>query len=288
MSEDGRYAIVVIAMIGNPFSPSYARARANGESPSAMTYSAMNVAVYGPNGDHFSLTERAIMARDTDASAMAIGPNRMRWDGGDLVLELDERSAPWPTPIRGTVRLHPECETAPAQILDAKAEHHWWPVAPSSTIEVELSAPNVRFRGHGYHDANAGDVPLEDSFSRWRWSRTRVGPFTSAIMYDTVDLEGGEHHLSIDIDREGVVRPVEMPELRDLPTTRWRLPRSTRSAGAVRVLRELEDTPFYARALLASRDHDGRELVTVHEELSCDRLRRAWVRFLLGFRMGRA
>lgn len=289
MSNDGAHAIVVIALLGSPFSPRYARARAQGGSPSALTYCAMNVAVYGPRGARFSLTERAIGAHDVGENALSIGPNRMAWDDGSLVVDLDDRSAPWRTPLRGRIRLRPESDAACASPhpLDDTSRHLWWPVAPSSTIEVDLAEPNLRFRGHGYHDANAGDVPLEHSFARWRWARTRLGPSRTSIMYDTVDVDGRERHLSIAIGRDGVIEPVEMPAVRELPTTHWGIPRATRASGPVRILRELEDTPFYARALLAGHV-DGRELVTVHEELSCDRLRRAWVRFLLGFRMARA
>ncbi|MCA9585623.1 MAG: carotenoid 1,2-hydratase [Myxococcales bacterium] len=286
MSDDGAFGVVVIALLGSPFSPFYARARAAGTAPAALDYAAMNVAVYGPRGSFFSLTERAVRPGAAQGDAVTIGTSRMRWDRGALVIELSDRTSPWGRPLRGTVRLHPEGAPSSARVLDGAGEHLWWPVAPSSSIEVELAEPNVRFRGHGYHDANAGDVPLERSFSRWRWARARLDAGTSAMMYDTVDVDGIDHHLAIAVDRDGLARPIDMPDERPLPRTLWRLPRSTRSSGDVRVLRELEDTPFYARALLESHI-EGAPRVTMHEELSCERLRSAWVRFLLGFRMGR-
>jgi carotenoid 1,2-hydratase len=286
VSDDGAYAIVVIALVGNPFSPFYARARASGASPAAFDYAAMNVAIYGPRGSFFALTERTVRPGGAEADAITIGDNRMRWDAGSLVVELSDRTSPWGSPLRGTVRLHPEGQSSPARSLDAAGEHLWWPVAPSSSIEVTLTEPDVRFRGHGYHDANAGDVPLEQSFARWRWARTRLDAGTSAMMYDTVDVDGADRHLAIAVDRDGLARPIDMPDERALPRTLWGLRRTTRSTGAVRVVRELEDTPFYARAVL-STELEGRERITMHEELSCDRLRSAWVRFLLGFRMAR-
>ena len=50
VSFDGAFAIVVIALVGNPFSPAYARARVRTCEVSPLTYSAMNVALYGPGG----------------------------------------------------------------------------------------------------------------------------------------------------------------------------------------------------------------------------------------------
>jgi carotenoid 1,2-hydratase len=51
------------------------------------------------------------------------------------------------------------------------------------------------------------------------------------------------------------------------------------------VVRTLDDGPCYARSLVRTRVL-GRDVTAMHEVLSGDRLRRAWVRFLLGFRIG--
>jgi carotenoid 1,2-hydratase len=51
-------------------------------------------------------------------------------------------------------------------------------------------------------------------------------------------------------------------------------------------MRTLEDTPFYARSI-ASATFGGQPSAVVHEELSLDRFRSPWVRFLLPFRMRR-
>ena len=52
------------------------------------------------------------------------------------------------------------------------------------------------------------------------------------------------------------------------------------------VERSLTDSPFYARSLVRTRLL-GRDALAMHEVLSAERLRRGWVRFLLGFRMAR-
>jgi carotenoid 1,2-hydratase len=53
-----------------------------------------------------------------------------------------------------------------------------------------------------------------------------------------------------------------------------------------RVLRTYEDTPFYARSLLAT-EFDGVIGTAMHESLDLDRFNSRWVQCLLPFRMPR-
>jgi len=50
------------------------------------------------------------------------------------------------------------------------------------------------------------------------------------------------------------------------------------------VVETLEDTPFYARSLLATRLL-GTEAIAVHESLSMERFASGWVQRLLPFRI---
>jgi carotenoid 1,2-hydratase len=160
-------------------------------------------------------------------------------------------------------------------------------VAPTGRISVELNEPSLRFRGHGYHDANTGDAPLEASFARWTWSRIRVDDRRTCVTYDVVDRTADERTIALDVDARRAALTRARPAWR-LPMTGWRLDRYARGQGssAPRILRGLEDTPFYARALLGAQV-DGRPATGVHETLSLTRLSARWVRFLLPFRMGR-
>jgi carotenoid 1,2-hydratase len=53
-----------------------------------------------------------------------------------------------------------------------------------------------------------------------------------------------------------------------------------------KVIRSLEDTPFYARTLAAGTML-GKETHLMHETVDLDRFKRAWVQFLVPFRMRR-
>lgn len=287
MSDDGKSAIVIIALVGNPFSPAYARARAYGHG-NPLLYSSLNVAIYGRGSTWWSLRERALDVNERYADGVAIGRSTMCWHNDALVVAIDERTTPFGRPIRGKVVLHPEVGGGAELRLDRAGAHRWWPVAPLARVEVTLDEPTLRFRGHGYHDANAGDVPLEASFDSWRWSRARSAG-DALITYAVREVDGAEDALSFRVDSSGDVHAIEPTWAAPLRRTRWGLQRSACADRdhVARVVRDLEDGPFYARALVETRV-GGRDVIAMHEVLAAERLRRGWVRFLTGFRMGRA
>jgi carotenoid 1,2-hydratase len=284
VSDDGAYAIVVIALLGNPFSPAYARARAAGETVAPSSFSALNVAIYGRGARVWSLRERVANCVH-GAAELRLGPNSMSWEKDALVVRIDERTTPFGRPIRGIVRLTPQATPGLALPLDAAGRHTWWPVAPLSRIDVALSEPALRFEGQGYHDANAGDAPLDDDFRGWSWARARAGN-RALVTYDVVERQGSRRTLAFAIDHG--VTTLDVAPLR-LPRGHWGVERhiaADRGATA-EILRSLEDGPFYTRALV--RTHlGGSPVIALQETLSAERLRRAWVRFLTGFRMGKA
>jgi carotenoid 1,2-hydratase len=288
VSDDGAATVVVIAMLGNPFSPTYARARARARAVDPLDYSAFNVSVTSGRASRWALTERAAGAVARDAQSLGIARSRMRWSesGAALVIDVDERSAPWGCPLRGRIVFHPSARTTEAVPIDGLGDHVWWPVAPLGRVEVELTEPSVRFSGTGYLDANAGSVPLEESFVRWSWSRVS-SPASVAVTYDVLTRGSGPigHAYSVD---GGGVRALDVAQEVTLRRSRFGLERTVRTiAGSPpRLLRALADGPFYARSLIET---DRGPLVHrgVHEVVDLDRFASSWVQFLIPFRMRR-
>ncbi|MDP4021304.1 carotenoid 1,2-hydratase [Methylobacterium sp. NEAU 140] len=282
MSDDGAHGLTIIAFIGSVFSPYYAWDR----DQDPFAHCAMNVVLYGRPG-RFAMTERraADLARGHDH--IAIGPSAMTWDGTELTVRIDERGAPLPRPVRGTVRLRPSGITAGPFHLDEAGRHRWWPMAPASRVEVALDEPALRWSGSGYFDTNDGDEPLEAAFSRWTWCRADL-PDGAAILYDVRHRDGGGRNLSLRFGFDGARGDLRPPVAAPLPSTGlWRMPRETRSDdGRARVLKTYEDTPFYSRSLLAAT-LAGEPVRAVHESLSLDRFRNPLVRLMLPFRMPR-
>jgi carotenoid 1,2-hydratase len=197
-------------------------------------------------------------------------------------------TAPWPSRIRGTVRLDATALARQAIPLDGAGRHRWQPIAPCARVEVALTHPSLRWSGPGYFDTNSGDSPLEDTFTHWHWSRSRHGDGTT-ILYDICRRDGVRTAIARHCDPAGAVEEISPPPVVDLPHSRWRVARTTRAdeGSAATVVQTLEDAPFYARSLVASRLR-GQAALAIHESLSLDRFRKGWVRMMLPFRMPRA
>jgi len=285
VSDDGSCSVVVIALLGNPFSPRYARARAAGEAL-ALDHCAMNVAVTTPGRSAWALTERPRTAVRRDATRVCIGSSAMRRaPDGSFVVDVDERTAPWSTPLRGRVRLVPSIEIDTQLALDGRGAHVWHPRVPLGRVEVDLDEPRISFRGTGYLDENAGEEPLEAAFSRWSWSRVASEDRAATIVYDVALRDGRSIVRGLRIDEAGF-EPFGGGRTVDLGRTRFGLQRSTRVErdAPCRLRTTLEDGPYYARSIVDTA-LDGRPASGMHETVCLRRFSSRWVRFLLPFRM---
>jgi carotenoid 1,2-hydratase len=229
------------------------------------------------------MTERGAGAVRRGVDFLAIGPSALSWDGSGLTVRIDEVSVPVPRRIRGTVRLFPNAVESRTLALDRAGRHWWRPIAPSARVEVALDRPGISWSGDAYFDTNYGDRPLEADFVRWNWSRARV-PGGTAILYD-VTRRDGDLTLAMRYDDAGGVEDFAPPAAVTLPRTRWLVPRRIGARSAA-VLRTLEDTPFYARSVIAAEVLGG-QVTAMHESLVMDRFTSPWVQAMLPFRMPR-
>ena len=288
MSDDQRHGLTLIAFVGSVFSPYYAWARRRGQAD-PEDHCALNVALYSPGAGRWCMTERGRRHCSRSAQDFVIGPSRLHWDGQCLHIDIDERGAPLPRRVHGRVRLWPGQLQRFSTPIDVTGRHRWGPIAPGARIEVELPEPGLRWQGHAYLDSNEGDEPVEAAFERWDWSRALAPDGSTLVHYDLQwPARPGqpEHQLSLRFDTQGAVEPVPTPPAQRLPRTGWAIERRMRSAHAVRVARQLEDTPFYQRALL-ELPLGTRSVQAFHETLSVPRLVRPVVQAMLPFRMPR-
>jgi carotenoid 1,2-hydratase len=192
---------------------------------------------------------------------------------------------PWPSRLRGSVTLRAACRfDAPVTLA---AGHTWCPIAPAARVDVRLGT--IRWSGPGYLDANHGETPLEQAFTRWDWSRAHLQGGDSAVHYDITRRHGGPLSISQRFGADGRIETVAPPPSAELPLTGWRLARHARSdAGSpARIVRTLTDAPFYARSLVRARWW-GEPVTAMHESLSLTRFDTRWVQAMLPFRMPRA
>lgn len=286
ISDDGANALTIIAMIGSVFSPYYAAARRRGAGQ-PENYCALNVALYG-SSKRWALTERGQTALKRTTQQLSIGPSSVRWDGRDLIVEIDEITVPIPSRIRGAVRLTPAAIVRETFTLAERGNHRWRPIAPVARVTVEMESPELSWTGPGYLDWNAGDEPVEDAFSGWHWSRA-AGAAGATVFYDGERRREGAFSLALEIASDGSTRRIQPPPICPLPTTPiWRIARKTRSDpnNPATIQRTCEDTPFYARSVI-DLSVAGRRMHAMHESLDLDRFKSRWVQTLLPFRMPR-
>lgn len=234
------------------------------------------------------MTERGRRHVWRDACHFQIGPSALHWDGAALQVDIDERCVPLPRPLRGRVRLHPGGLCPFVTPLDVAGRHRWGPIAPCARVEVDLSQPGLRWQGAAYMDSNEGEEPVEHAFADWDWSRAVMHDGSTSVIYDVRPLQGPGRVIARrflpDGRHEGFVPPRRHP----LPTSMWRIARQVHAedSPAPRLMRTLEDTPFYVRSQIASRLL-GQDVVSIHETLDVPRVASLPVRLMLPWRMPR-
>ena len=284
ISDDGRHGITIIAFIGSVFSPYYAfSGRKDPEN-----HCTLNVALYGPKA-RWAMTERSRSQVSRDASSFEIAKSALHWDGEHLTIEIREFSTPFFSPVRGRIRLTAPWINTQEFHIDPEGRHRWRPLCPASRIEVTMEEPSLSWSGWSYFDTNDGDAPLEADFREWHWSRAMLDEGEVAICYDTEPRTGPKRSLALKFGRDGALEDISAPPQRQLPPAMiWRAPRLLRSESenVAKVVRTLEDAPFYSRSEVETELFGARRKA-VHESLAGDRLASPFVKALLPFRMPR-
>ena len=286
LSDCGNYGLTIIAFVGSVFSPYYRSAFKRGEG-NPENHVSINVALYGAR-QRWTMTERSQHSMQRDAHSFRVGPSDLHWDGNALEITIREIGMPIPWPVRGKVRVYPEALSVFGTALDHDGLHRWGPIAACARVEAEFTHPALRWKGHGYLDSNEGDEPIEGPFHEWDWSRATLPDGSTAVIYDVQPKQGTDRIIAQRFFPDGRVEPFEPPPRQVLPKTAWRIDRRQRSDEGVpvSVIEQLEDTPFYQRAVLASGLF-GQRVISVHETLNVPRLVSPIVQKMLPFRMPR-
>ena len=243
------------------FSPYYAWARGASGLADPDNFCTLNVALYRtdapPLSGRWTMTERGARHCQREARRYTIGPSQLRWDGQALHIDIDEITVPIPRRVRGSVRIEPQGL-------------------------FNFSTP----LGSGYLDSNEGDEPIDRPFREWDWSRSQLADGSVAVLYDLQYKSGPDSLLALRFCPDGRVEHFDAPPRQTLRPTAWRLARRMRSDTPVQVREQLEDTPFYQRAVLGSTLL-GQPVTSLHESLDCTRLVSPVVQAMLPWRMPR-
>ncbi len=173
----------------------------------------MNLALYGRGGKRWAMTERPAAALARDADHLRIGPSSLAWDGTTLTAEIHETTAPLPTRLRGTIRLHPDALSTHVVALDGIGRHRWSPIAPGARVTVDMHDPKLAWQGHAYFDTNSGDEPLEEGFRAWDWCRAKLQDGV-AVLYHGERRDGTQFCTALRYDAQGRRPPDRSARLR--------------------------------------------------------------------------
>ena len=231
------------------------------------------------------MTERGARSSRCEPQAFTIGPSAVRFDGSSLIFSIDERASPWPSPIRGEVRLTTHSWMNKQYGLDGDGRHRWCPLAPMARVVVDLDSPTMQWSGDAYCDTNDGDEPLERGVHSWHWQRGTIDG-DAVVFYDALDRHERRSAHALRFTPQGRVTNLEPPAMCRLSSSKWRVARAARSEGSASVVATLDDTPFYVRSLVKTQLL-GQSVTCVHESLELNRFASPLVQFMLPFRMRR-
>ena len=234
------------------------------------------------------MTDRGESALRQTPDCLTVGPSSMRWQGGKLVIEINEIAAPpLISRVRGTVTVTPTALTSVEAALTPDGSHIWRPFAPTCDIRVDLAAPGWQWDGHGYFDANFGTRALEQDFTYWTWGRFPV-PGGSTCFYDATLRGGSMLSLGAHFDEDGSAHEVTPPPKAHLSRSLWAVARDTRAdtGYAPKQVQNMLDAPFYSRSSVRTQI-DGQESTGVHEALDLRRFRSPLLKPMLACRVPR-
>lgn len=292
VSDCGQFALTIIAFIGSVFSPYYHwSGRRQPEN-----HVAFNVALYGPQGNIWCMTERGHGSLERGPQHLRIGPSTMAMQNGRLVIDFSEMALPWPGQrllprlVSGRVELVADISGNRQFDLDKDGHHVWHPQMPKARATITCDAlPGGGWHGPAYHDMNFGSRPIERDFIGWDWARSIGGAGDDTIiLYDSMPRLGPARRLALRYSGQTASETTNIPNRQMLPRGFWgvRSGIACDADHAPGLVTRLEDSPFYTRACIETSLH-GQRLSMVHETLDCRRLSNPLVRLMLPFRMPR-
>lgn len=233
------------------------------------------------------MTDRGRSALRTTRETFQVGPSRLTWRGGKLLIDVDEMSSlPLVSRVCGRITVTPAAITGVEAPLLPDGSHVWRPFAPVAAIEVDLNR-GWQWSGHGYFDANFGTAALEDDFRYWTWGRFPTADGATCF-YDAERRDGSHLELGVRFGADGTAGVVDPPPRTRFARSLWAVRRETRAdpGARPRQVKAMLDAPFYARSVVETR-LGGEVTHGVHEALDLDRFASPFLKPMLAVRVPR-
>jgi carotenoid 1,2-hydratase len=242
----GDTTAVFILMLGSLFSPRYA-ARS---CAVPLQHCAVNFALYR-RGVRQQWVLSEYTGAQADGRSLRIGNSRLHYHpDGTVDFFVRARCAPFGPVTKVGLTLRPEAPGLPPQTLVEGLSHRWTPLVPRAQATLRLPLLGEVLEGVGYHDCNAGEVPLGTDLPGWTWARVHA-PDATHVHYQLPAAQA--------LSLSATPRQARLVRMHQTPApgvrTGWGLlVPSSLQAGPVRLPapRLLESSPFYARLEAAS------------------------------------
>lgn len=274
----GDVTVVVIFMLGAPFSPRYSVEARRGAPP--LNHCAVNLAVYDRSARLAWVLTEYPKADVSERDHVRIGQSTWDYlpDGTARIHIVDQ--TPWlGRAMEADLVLTPECAVGPELQLVEGVPHFWQPLAARAKAKVTVKSLGLDFEGRAYHDTNHGERLLGDGVESWRWTRIH-GPEATRIVYEPAH----ERPIIVEATREAVTHHrLETPMDIALQRSGWGLqvPASLEpmAQASLTAPRMLESSPFYARL-----EAPGPGQHAMSEVADFKRFHSPWIRWMANFR----
>lgn len=183
LSDDGRWALVIIYFLGSPMSPYY-KTVVDGKNSKPMDWCGVFVSLHENVNQQW--IERAYAYNLYRHGEFTDAPHHLRiglstittetspLGGWAYHLSLQEKGL-WTGETRVEATFTPTIAPIGHPPLGDDRESHTWacvaPVCKTDTKITLANGSNIVFQGHGYHDHNYGQLPWND-MTRWYWMRS--------------------------------------------------------------------------------------------------------------------
>ena len=300
LSDDGRYGLVAIYFVGGVFSALYADRLQDGIAASPLDHPMVNLALYDRRKKIawvFSEYPREQLEVVDPCLDLSIGGSRVRrLASGSYEWTVNDRDFAAGRDVQARALFHPLAPAIapPDAVLSSDGRHSWGSPAPRCRVEFSCPSLGLSWKGHGYHDMNAGLEPLFAGFREWGWGRAHLGDETR-IYYDALEADGTRVRRIL-TGRDGRLDHQQVPATSEAQRewTGWllHLPREPEAGHLngeiIRVKREAmwEHSPFYARWV--GRFSNGTEASRgVCEHVDLQRFASPFIRWMLRYRIYR-
>ena len=197
LSDDGRFALVIIFFLGSPMSPYYARAISGAARPGdywgvSLTLHENTAGQWRERAYAYNLYRRGEFA--VDGACFRVGKSAMFRTPEGWRLTLSERGL-WRGAVTADISFAPVGATPALPPLGADDGHTWISIAPHCRVNGQVTTATgemIPFMGAGYHDGNFGSLPWPAG-TQWYWGRILppAGVSAAPFVYYHLENAGG-------------------------------------------------------------------------------------------------